>query len=171
MTKYSLSNFKDEMKDIARPYHYRVEFQGGSFANLSGKEIVHIRTSVVPGITTNEVPLGFYGETFKMAGTHTFNNINVEFLIDAEYSIAKELYKSLSNVASVTKDGEGLWKAPADYQGDMKLIYLNTSKAPAHDITLKMAYVSSVADVALGQETKDTPLLFSATITYSYFEN
>ena len=180
---YSLEHFRKQIHDIARPYHWKVEWanggDGGKGMTPKTKQLSQaaIRTSAIPGLTINEVAVSYFGMTYKLAGTPTYEPLTAQFIIDSDYKVMTEWRNVLKGVFDYEKGDSGgpKWCTPSVYMGTMKIIPLGTKKAgceireelPAY--TLHLAYLSGISAVQYGHETKDTPLTFDATITYSYY--
>ena len=169
---YSLSYFRSKIADLARPYHWRCEFQGGCFDGLDKQvAMAAMRTAALPGITINEVAVSYFGMTYKLAGTPTYEQLSAQFMIDAEYTVLEEWKKVLDQVYEYQEGTSGgpQWAAPDAYMGNILLYQLNTGREPASTYKLNMAYLSGISAISYGHETKDSPLVFDATITYSYY--
>lgn len=188
---YSLEQFQTRIKDIARPYHFECRFRDGCFngtAEYGGAEMVtaSLRTAALPGMTLAEVPISYFGMTYKIAGTPTYEPLNCQFIIDADYKVQEMWRDVIDRVYNYQRNQGPYWSAPNSYMGTMTLMQMDTGRwydkdgaKPTQQIqpaigaqpsyTLYMAYISGISSVQYGQETKDTPLTFDATITYSYY--
>lgn len=168
---YSLNHFREQIKDIARPYHFRCSFEGGCFSQFNDPQLVTaaLRTAALPGLTVNEVAVSYFGMTYKLGGTPTYEPLNVQFIIDAEYKVLKRWRKVLDDVYTYDANKGPKWGAPTVYMGNMTLLQLNTNREEVSKYKLNLAYLSAISAIQYGQETKDTPLTFDATITYSYY--
>jgi len=168
---FSLDNFRNKIKDIARPYHWKVIFSGGgAFPGIkAGTDInIYMRTAALPGLTINEVAVSYFGMTYKLAGTPTYEPLTAQFIIDAEYEILEKMRLVLNTVYEYKEKGPA-WGAPTEYMGSMKIEQLNTKRETVSSYDLKLAYLSAISAIQYGHETKDAPLTFDATITYSYY--
>lgn len=168
---YSLNNFREQIKDIARPYHWTCLFQDGCFKSLGDQQRVtaSMRTSALPGLTVNEVALSYFGMTYKLAGTPTYEPLAAQFIIDADYEVLTEWKKVLDEVYRYEENGGPHWQAPEVYMGTVMLNQLDTSRKTKSKYKLSMAYLSAIGAISYGHETKDAPLVFDATITYSFY--
>lgn len=188
---YSLEQFQTQIKDIARPYHFVCKFRDGCFNGingLGGDELVtaSLRTAALPGLTITEVPISYFGMTYKIAGTPTYEPMQCQFIIDADYKVQKMWRDVLDRVYNYQRNEGPYWSAPNSYMGIVELYQMDTGRwydregaKPSQEIrratdatpayTLYMAFLSAIGPVQYGQETKDTPLTFDATITYSYY--
>ena len=169
-SRYSVEGFRGKIVDIARPYHFDVEFKTGCFDKTLETENVtaSIRTASLPGLTVNEVAVSYYGMTYKLAGTPTYEPLTCQFIIDAEYAVLDTWTKVLRKVYDY-KNGGPAFAAPDDYMGQMVLKQMNTSRTVVRNYTLYYAYLSAISAIQYGHETKDSPLTFDATITYTYY--
>lgn len=168
---YSLNHFKEKIQDIARPYHFRCQFEGGCFGPLQDAQrvVASMRTAALPGLTVNDVALSYFGMTYKLGGTPTYEPMASQFVIDADYEVLNEWKRVLDKVFQY-KEGLGpIWQPPTVYMGTMTLFQLNTAREPVSEYKLSMAYLSAIGAISYGHETKDSPLVFDATITYSFF--
>ena len=93
---YSLEHFRKQIHDIARPYHWKVEWanggDGGKGMTPKTKQLSQaaIRTSAIPGLTINEVAVSYFGMTYKLAGTPTYEPLTAQFIIDSDYKVMTE---------------------------------------------------------------------------------
>jgi hypothetical protein len=187
---YSLEQFQTKIKDIARPYHFICKFRDGCFNGLGGDKdnmvTASIRTAALPGVTITEVPISYFGMTYKIAGSPTYEPLQCQFIIDADYKVQKMWRDVLDRVYRYAYNEGPYWSAPNSYMGTMELYQMDTGRwydrdgaEPTQQIqraekatpayTMYMAYLSAIGPVQYGQETKDSPLTFDATITYSYY--
>jgi len=168
---YSLNHFREKIPDIARPYHFRCFFEGGCFSKLGDPQrvVASLRTANLPDIMVQEVAINYFGMLYKIAGTPTYGALSVQFLIDAEYEVLKEWKKVLEQVFKYEEATGPKWSAPAVYMGNMTLFQLNTARANASVYKLSLAYLSAISPISYNQESKDLPLTFDATISYSYY--
>jgi len=168
---YSLNHFREKINDIARPYHWRCSFDGGCFGPLSDPQRVtaSMRTSALPGLTINEVAISYFGMTYKIGGTPTYEPLAAQFIIDSDYEVLSEWKRVLDEVFRYEEGSGPIWQAPTVYMGTVTLFQLNTERSPASQYKLSMAYLSAIGAISYGHETKDTPLVFDATITYSFY--
>ena len=168
---YSLNNFRSKISDIARPYHWQCGFDGGCFAQLQDKQRVtaSMRTSALPGLTIQEVAISYFGMTYKIGGTPTYEPLAAQFIIDSDYKVLTEWKKVLDEVYRYEEGSGPVWNAPAVYMGAVTLYQLDTARKRVSTYKLSMAYLSAIGAISYGHETKDTPLVFDATITYSYY--
>lgn len=168
---YSLNDFREKINDIARPYHWNCVFDGGCFGALADRQRVtaSMRTGALPGLTINEVALSYFGMTYKIGGTPTYEPLAAQFIIDAEYEVLTEWKRVLDEVFEYQEGSGPLWQAPTVYMGTITLNQLNNQRSPVSKYKLSMAYLSAIGAVSYGHETKDTPLVFDATLTYSFY--
>ena len=170
---YSLNNFREKINDIARPYHFRCTFEGGCFDALGDPQrvVASMRTSALPGLTVNEVAVSYFGMTYKLGGTPTYEPLTAQFIIDSEYEVLAEWKRVIDKVYKYEEGSGPVWNAPTVYMGNMTLFQLNTERGNASTYKLSLAYLSAISAIQYGHETKDSPLTFDATITYSYYNN
>jgi len=168
---YSLNNFREKIQDIARPYNFRCQMQGGCFAQLSDPQrvVASMRTAALPGLTLQEVAVSYFGMTYKLAGTPTYEPLAAQFIIDSEYAVLDEWKRVLDQVFMYEENGGPQWQAPTVYMGTVTLLQLNTAKEPVSTYKLGMAFLSQIGAISYGHETKDAPLVFDATMTYSFY--
>jgi hypothetical protein len=182
MAKYSVEHFRSNIDDIARPYHFDVEFRGGCFEDLqndSPKVTASIRTASLPGLTVNEVGVSYYGITYKLAGTPTYEPLTCQFIIDGPYSVLADWTNVLNKVYHYKPNEGPFFEIPGTqpasaggsggYMGQMVLRQLYTTRDEVRQYTLEYAYLSAISAISYGHETKDSPLTFDATITYTYY--
>lgn len=175
-TNFTLAKFKSGVKDIARPYMFRIAngsgclddfFKGGDSTNA------WIRTANKPSLTLNNVDVGFYGMTMKYAGTPTYGDFNCTIIVTALYESLNKLYESLNKVFKSTKKGgpDGGWKDPSGYLGELVLFPLNNQFLGIEEASYRLhnAWIQNIGELSWDHESKDTPLTCDATIMYSHF--
>ena len=169
---YSLENFSAKVTDIARPYQFRVAFSNGCFepiANASESVTATVRTASLPGVTINTVPVNYFGMTYNLAGTPTYDPLTCDFIIDGEYK-SLLAFRSVIDKVFTYSDGPN-WVAPEGYMGDVELkTHGPTTPETTHaEYKLKYAWLSNIGAISLSQEDKDSVMKFTAQIVYSYY--
>jgi len=189
---YSLEQLQSKVPDIARPYHFVCKFTGGCFEGIkaAGEDqntvIATMRTAALPGITITTVPISYFGMTYNIAGSPTYEPMQVQFIIDADYKVQK-MWREVIDRVYLYKQGLGpYWSAPTSYMGTVDLYQMDTGRWYDRDgakpeqliqraehatpaFSLKMAWLSNISPITYGHDNKDTPLNLDATITYSYY--
>ena len=181
---YSLNDLRQNLEDIARPYMFRLiankSDDGDVNGGAQGKSLkflqehdfrTKLRTAAKPGQTINQVSVNYFGMEWKIAGSPTFNDLTCQIIIDSNYESLKELETSLKGTFAVDKFGQATWHAPKQYMGTLRLEPLGNDWNKKGIYTLYHAYLSQIGDINFDHETKDSPLLVDAQITYSYFTN
>lgn len=182
-TLYSLNDFQQKITDIARPYHFTVEFKGGCFDKLQETEKVSValRTAALPSLTVTPVTINYFGMEYKIAGAPTYDQLACQFIIDAEYKVREAWRTALDHVYRYSEPTGPLWNNPESYMGTVTLNQLqpeqnatgsgNSPSAPkiVQTYKLSMAWISILGNISYDQGTKDSPLVFDATIVYSFY--
>jgi hypothetical protein len=167
--RYSVEGFVKEVADIARPYHFDVFFSDGCFAPAAeapDQVTASIRTAALPGVNLAEVPVSYYGITYKLAGTPTYEPLNCQFIIDHEYKNLAQWQKIMDIVYRYDQGPN--YEVPETYMGNMTLIQMDTKQNTKRTYKLQYAWLSAISAIQYGHETKDSPLTFDATISYTY---
>lgn len=168
---YSLSRFKTGIKDIARPYMFRMRGSGGSLGNIFKRgNHFYIRTANKPNVTINQTVVNYFGMDFKLSGNVNYSELTCQLIVDEKYEIMKEVYIGLGKVFAYIKNVGPQWSPPDIYQGRIVLEPLNNKFTPTSTYTLNMAWLSQVGDISWSQDNKDTPLTCDITISYSWCE-
>lgn len=171
---FSLQNFQNKIKDIARPYNFRADFSSGCFGALSDKETITagLRTAALPSLTVTPVTVNYFGIEYKIAGAPVYDQLACQFIIDDQYQIRDAWRSALNKVFTYEADKGPGWFRPSIYMGTVKLTPLNTDLQPASfggTYILSMAWISVLGPISWDQGTKDQPIVFDATIVYSFY--
>ena len=168
---YTISHFRSQIEDIARPYQWRCIFTNGAGV-AEGKEVIaSMRTANMPGISINPVAVSYFGMIYNLAGTPSYEPFNASIIIDSEYKNLKEWRKVMDKVFEYDETKGPSWKVPEAYMGFIQMQLLNNQFEMVNNYTLHHAWLSNIGAIQYGHETKDTPLEFTATVTYSFFIN
>jgi phage-related protein len=168
---YSLNNFREKINDIARPYHFLCTYKGGCFDRLgdAGLMTAGLRTTALPSLTVSTVPINYFGMIYNIAGAPTYDPLTCQFLIDADYTV-REAWKNALEAVFKYNEGTGpVWARPTQYMGTVTLQQKNTERQTVATYVLSMAWISVLGTIGYDQGTRDNPLVFDATISYSYY--
>lgn len=171
---FSLGKLKTTVKDIARPYMFLMTVEKGATSPgaIDKQEMLTatLKSANLPGLQLAEVQVNYFGMTYKLAGTPTFEPLTCTILVDNNYKSRELWYKALTRIFRYDDSKGPEWRLPTEYLGDVTLTAFNTQYDQAAIYKLKMAWISILAPVALSHDNKDQPLTFDATITYSYYD-
>jgi hypothetical protein len=170
---YALTNLKNKITDIARPYMFRmaVGSTGGTskIAADAGLLSATLRSANLPGLQLQEVAVNYFGMTYKIAGTPNYEPLTCTIIVDTNYKSRQAWWNALKEIFTYTDDKGPEWKYPTEYLGEVYLYGMGVKYGDAVNYKLSMAWLSIMAPLAMSHDNKDAPLTFDATITYSFY--
>lgn len=182
MAELSLSKFRSNLSDVARPNRFWVsigDVGGASIKASSSSNAVSpdswkseheflAKTTQLPGRTVGNIELNWQGMKYNIAGDPTFEDITFTFVNNYEWDLRKFFEKWAERVAEM---GSNERSAPSDYKSDK--IYMQqlgrTQSEILQTYTLFGAYPTTVAAIDLSQDSMDTAEEVSVTMKYDWF--
>jgi len=159
-----LSDFKSNVKDVARPNRFLVQFLDEDWKDES-KFLV--KSTSLPNRTIGNIELNWQGMKAKVAGDPTFDDITFTFLNDYNF-VAKNYVEEWMEIIAKMSTNERT--AHEDYKVDIQLTHLGrTGDEVLGEYILVGAYPMTMDSIELNQESMDTPEEFSTTFAYDYF--
>ena len=142
----------------------KTNFLGGSdkFENLP----FYITTLNIPGITFSFPEVGgrFSKKVYLPAGTMTFNNLTFEFLIDEDFSLYKDLMKSITNSYNPE---EGTFKS----EDFTFWLQINNNKGnKVMNFEFYNCRIENLGDINLNTQDDSTEHTMTLDIKFDYFK-
>ena len=156
----------------ARPNQFKVTMPFPGYAQVGGEieELAFLcKTTSLPAMTTPSFTVPFRGRQIKIAGDRTFADWSITVINDTNFKL-RNAFERWSNGINNMTDGEGLTN-PADYQVDAFVDQLDRNGATIKSYTLRGAFPTTIAPIALTYDQADAIEEFEVTFEYQYFES
>jgi len=156
----------------ARANQYKVTMPFPGYAQLGGEieELAFLcRSTSLPGMTVGNIPVSFRGRQVKIAGDRTVEPWTIVVYNDTSFKLRNAFERWQNGINNMT-DNEGLTN-PADYQVDAFVDQLDRNGATIKSYTLRGAFPTTIAPIALTYDQADAIEEFEVTFEYRYFES
>lgn len=182
MAELSLSKFRSNVTDVARPNRFWVSIgdvandilmygNDNSVGNPTWDEKFEflVKTASVPSRTIGDIALNWQGMKYNIAGDPTFDDITFTFINNYEWDLKGFFEQWIESIAHMATNER---TQPGGYKTDV--ITMQQLGRTQGDILaqykLMGAYPVSMAAIDLTMDSNDTPEEISVTIKYDYFE-
>jgi hypothetical protein len=156
----------------ARANQFKVVMPFPGYAQVGGEieELAFLcKSTTIPAMTVGTVNVNFRGRAIKIAGDRTFADWSVTVINDTNFKL-RNAFERWQNGINNMSDNEGLTN-PADYQVDAFVDHLDRNGNTVKSYTLRGAFPTSVAEIALSYDTVDAIEEFAVTFAYQFFES
>ena len=156
----------------ARANQYKVTMPFPGYAQLGGEieELAFLcRSTSLPVMTVGNIPVSFRGRQVKIAGDRTVEPWTIIVYNDTSFKLRNAFERWQNGINNMT-DNEGLTN-PADYQVDAFVDQLDRNGATIKSYTLRGAFPTTIAPIALTYDQADAIEEFEVTFEYQYFES
>ena len=120
-------------------------------------------------MTVGNIPVSFRGRQVKIAGDRTVEPWTIIVYNDTSFKLRNAFERWQNGINNMT-DNEGLTN-PADYQVDAFVDQLDRNGATIKSYTLRGAFPTTIAPIALTYDQADAIEEFEVTFEYQYFES
>ena len=120
-------------------------------------------------MTVGNIPVSFRGRQVKIAGDRTVEPWTIVVYNDTSFKLRNAFERWQNGINNMT-DNEGLTN-PADYQVDAFVDQLDRNGATTKSYTLRGAFPTTIAPIALTYDQADAIEEFEVTFEYQYFES
>jgi hypothetical protein len=177
----SLTGLRGQVNDIARPYMFEMIVSappsssaaaapsGSSEPIRSPLMTATLRTANLPGLSVQEVAVNYFGMTYKVAGTPTYEPLTCTILVDGDYKSRQLWHNYMKATFNYTDKGGPEWFTPKEYMREVYLYGLNPRYGKAVTYRLEMCWISALAALPMSHDNLNAQLTFDATITYSFY--
>jgi hypothetical protein len=175
----NLTDFKNQIADVARPNRFWISFRSPNGANYGGgggfagawndyPMSFACKSSQLPGRTIGQILLGWQGMQAKIAGDPTVDDISFSFLNTADWAIRNFFEAWMQFIANMNTNDR---TAHAQYKSECVLTQLGplANSPPLAVYILEGAYPQSMDAVELSMDSNDTPQEINFTLTYDTF--
>ncbi len=155
----------------ARANQFKVVMPFPGFAQVGGEieELAFLcKSASLPGMEVPSFNVPFRGRAIKIAGDRTIADWTIGVYNDSNFKL-RNAFERWSNGINNMSDNEGLTN-PADYQVDAFVDQLDRNGATLKSYTLRGAFPTSIAAIALDYEEKTAIEEFDVTLSFQYFE-
>lgn len=152
----------------ARANQFKVVMPFPGYAQVGGEieELAFLcKSTTIPAMTVGTVNVNFRGRAIKIAGDRTFADWSVTVINDTNFKL-RNAFERWQNGINNMSDNEGLTN-PADYQVDAFVDHLDRNGNTVKSYTLRGAFPTSVAEIALSYDTVDAIEEFAVTFALS----
>lgn len=169
MSDITLSGFKSQVRDLARPNRLWVQITGGTAASQWSESPYAFLAKAVslPARTIGNIEVNWQGMKTKLAGDPTFEDFTMTFLNDYEFLVKSYFEKWLEEIAAM---GTNVRTDHGTYKAEILVQQLGRDNQPIAEYKLIGAYPIQMDAIELNQESADTVEEFNVTIAYDYFE-
>lgn len=170
MAGIKLSEFKSNVKDVARPNRFLVSFAGNGAAISGGwseTKTYLVKSSQLPSREIGMLELNWQGMKTKLAGDPTFSDISFTVLNDVDFEARNFFETWTENIANMSSNER---TEHADYKGEVYLTQLGKTGEKIAEYVLLGAFPVTVDAIDLSMDSVDTAEEFNVTMTYDYFK-
>jgi len=157
-----IDEFKSNFKIGARPTLYRLEVQG-----LPEKLRFVCKIAQLPGRTINIIEVPYAGQTVKLAGDNTFEDLTITFSVDTDFSVKTEIEQWME---MIRESNSSVGTTPAEYKRTGDIIQLDENDDEIAQYKFYGMWPTSLDPVELGFDQKDTIMEQSCTFSIDYWD-
>jgi len=170
----SISDFRTQIKDLARPNRFKIEINPpsgiptGMFEDF--QDIAFFaRNASIPERTVNEHTIKKYGMMYHVAADMDFSDLTITFLNDYEWKCRTFFEVWIDKIARA-KDNKRLEPSEYLYQSRLRVFQLGRTqndilaKYEFHDI-----YPKTVGRIELSMDNRSEVETFDVTFVYTYW--
>jgi hypothetical protein len=169
MADITLTGFKAQVHDLARPNRLWVQITGGTAAAAWQEEPYAFlaKSFSLPARTIGNIEVNWQGMKAKLAGDPTFEDFTMTFLNDYEFKVKDYFEAWLEELATMETN---IRTDHTTYKAEVLVQQLGRDGSVLAEYTLKGAYPITMDAIELNQESADTVEEFNITFAYDYFE-
>lgn len=164
----SISDFKGNVADLARPNRFMVSFRGNALAmgNFDPSLQYLAMSTELPGRDIGDITLNWQGMQIKLAGDPTVADISLKFHNDSEFKIRNFFEEWANNFANM---GTNERLAHTEYKAEVVMEQLDRRGDVIATYILDGAYPKTVSPIALDMGTTDSTEEFTVSFRYDQF--
>lgn len=171
----SLSDFRNNIKDLARPNRFEVEIHSPSYigADQTLRRFLTwtVETAQIPSRTQGEIPIKFHGMELKLPGDYAKENLNIGFINSYGWEGRDFFENWMEYIQLTTVDNR---KANAMDMITDSRIYINQLGRVQDSVIASYifhnAFPTNISAIELNQNEMDTIEKFTVSFAYSHFE-
>lgn len=156
-----IEDFKANFKAGARPSLYQMEILG-----IPEKLKFLCKIAQLPGRTINPIEVPYAGQTIKLAGDNTFEDLTITFSIDTDFSVKTELEIWMETIRQASSSN-GL--PPVGYKRTANIIQYDENDNELAHYKYFGIWPTTMDPVELGFDQKDTIEEQSCTFSVDYW--
>ena len=164
-----LSKLKTTLGAVARPNKYRINFSIPSAvpikSDLSAADIL-CKSTAFPSMTIGQIEIFNQGRKLVIPGDTSFTTTwEVTFYGTEDHALRKDLISwmlSADNFQKNTHSGN-----PNDILGELSVEQLDSAGNATVRYTFHNVFVQEVGEIALGDDSMDTPMEWNVTFSFS----
>jgi hypothetical protein len=174
---FTITQFKNAIKDAARPNLFKISFTTPNAAIALGNSNLLCKAAAIPGFTLGviEVPVQG-GRRMKLVGDRTFAEWTATFIADSAHQIRIGFENWMNSIVNSNFDsanravlGTSVPAATFDYKQNITVEQLDSTGKIIATYVLKDSFPTDVSQIDLSYDTTDAIEEFTVTFQYSYF--
>ena len=115
-----------------------------------------------------EQPTRFGARLYKAGDAYSYEDLNIDFIVDENMKNWNELYEWLRSCANLEDTSE--YENPEIHTTDAELIIVNSAKRPIKSISFKNVLPTSLGSLQFDSTTTETePIICNATFRYTSY--
>lgn len=168
MSSIKLSDFKSNIKSLARPNRFWVEISSPNVV-FNNQTLGFFTKSVsLPGVTVGDIELHWFGKSYKIAGDPTYEDLTISFLNSSDFELRNLILKWIRIISA---NGDNERENHEDYKGNIEISQLGDNGEPLQIIHCEGVYPKSLDAIELSMESIDSIEEFSVNFAYDYWYN
>ena len=156
-----VEDFKSNFKIGARPTLYTMEIQG-----LPEKLKFVCKIAQLPGRTISPIEVPYAGQTIKLAGDNTFEDLTITFSVDTDFAVKNEIEEWMQTIREARSS---MGVLPAMYKRTGDVIQLDENDNEIAQYKYHGLWPTTLDPVELGFDQKDTIMEQSCTFSLDYW--
>ena len=171
MALLGVDDFKSKLRGGgARPNLFKatINFPGYAGGDVELTSFL-CKAAQLPQSVTNSFPVAFRGRELKVAGDRTFEDWTVTIINDTDFAI-RDSFERWMNGINAHSANTGLVN-PVDYQSDLIVDQLDRDESIIKRYNFRGAFPTTIGEIALDYDTRDTIETFDVTFSYQYWES
>jgi len=168
MPAFTLSEFRSNLKEVARSNRFLVTITQESFAG--DKTLSYTAKSAsLPDKALTEIEHKRFGATRKIAGDLSHSDLTIVFLSDAELKLRSALEAWIDKINDLATNKKAILK---DYVNNtfITVQQMNGKNVAVKTYTFSNVWIKSIEATELSTDSNDAPSEISATFTYDWWE-
>jgi len=171
MAILGVDDFKSKLRGGgARPNLFKATI---NFPTYAGGDVeltsFMCKAAQLPQSITNSFPVAFRGRELKVAGDRTFEDWTVTIINDTDFSVRDAMERWMNGINAHSAN-TGLTN-PVDYHADLIVEQLDRDESVIKRYNFRGAFPTTVGEIALDYDTRDTIETFDVTFSYQYWES
>lgn len=163
---YTLKNFRDAVKSVARNQYFYIDIGSGKTGHDGNNMTSLARTTTLPAITVGVIDVPFRGLNMRIADKPEFPEWTVTYLCTEDHALRINHIHWMNQVYNTTQNRN---YAHEEYKIDTAKVYhLSSNHQTVYGYKFFGLFPSAVGEMSLAQEGGEA-MQFDVTYSYDYF--